>query len=393
MRSILFLVFFANLYLTTHAVYCSVGWVFVGSFYCRADIPCCPCGGGQWCENDNAYTWRTCAVGNYVTNTPSATQNRNCATCPPGQYSKILNAAGCIPFSTCSGGTYVDYPGSNSMDVVCTTWSTCAAGSYESTPPTIYQDRVCTYNQTYECGSGKYSATQNEGVFSCFPCESNSYRVVGMPFETCSAVTACVAGSTYQSTPPTSVQNRVCTAVTACVAGSTYQSTLPTSVQNRVCTAVTADCDTVTRYESTSPTIYQDRVCSGYLNQHSECGTGRYSSVISTGKYGCLSCGTNSYRISGMMSYETCATCTACFLGATFESTTCTPTSNRVCSAVATCVSGSSYQSTAPTDIQNRVCTACSTCPWGSYLSEDCTLSTTGPINCLTCPPGYTSQI
>lgn len=64
-------------------------------------------------------TFRTCVPGESQTIAPSRFQDRECASCPPGSYSTIENAANCVPWTPCVAGLEEVLPGTATSDREC----------------------------------------------------------------------------------------------------------------------------------------------------------------------------------------------------------------------------------------------------------------------------------
>eukprot|EP00043_Microstomoeca_roanoka_P011985 m.113350 g.113350 ORF g.113350 m.113350 type:complete len:2370 (-) comp15356_c3_seq2:346-7455(-) len=121
---------------------------------------------------------RTCVPGEFVTQQPSLTQNRECTACGPNSYSATTNSLTCTPHTSCAasyqeeitaptptsdstcrscviGQTYY-----NSNSRTCQAVSSCPAGAYISVEATISSDAVCAPD-SFTCQNGMQVGTSN----------------------------------------------------------------------------------------------------------------------------------------------------------------------------------------------------------------------------------------
>jgi len=102
-----------------------------------------------------AVEWKTCAVGSGATNTPSATEDRKCASCVLG--TDFSNADGGLPCQTadvCDNGEYELQAATLSSDRKCKTHRlTCNEHEYETQDANGQQDRECA-QKVCHCPNG-----------------------------------------------------------------------------------------------------------------------------------------------------------------------------------------------------------------------------------------------
>lgn len=122
------------------------------------------CSAGTWDNDGFAVTgcvaWTDCVPGEFVESGGSAASDRVCATCSPNGYSTTANATACVPHTTCLPGTFAvgtatstqtrtceACVGETFTDVdnapECALWSTCASGAVEVAAGSPTSDRVC----------------------------------------------------------------------------------------------------------------------------------------------------------------------------------------------------------------------------------------------------------
>lgn len=94
-------------------------------------VPCTSCATGSYRDANggtpSCKEWSNCGPGTFVANTPSATADRSCSTCPAGTFAADSNQIACQPYHVCTPGTMQLTPGSASSDVVCVS---CSSGNY-----------------------------------------------------------------------------------------------------------------------------------------------------------------------------------------------------------------------------------------------------------------------
>jgi formylglycine-generating enzyme len=280
--------------------------------------------------------WASCQAGSRVTNTPSATTDRTCAACPPGKFTSGPNQTECLDANSCPAGTIQTAPGSATTPptcmacvdgtycaggtapavtcaagtwdhdadsaTVCAAMTTCLAGQRVSGAGSTTSDRTCA-----GCTAGTFSATSNAA--SCTTCAAGSYSAAGA-----SSCTTCATG-TWDNDASSAT---VCVNKTTCNAGQAVASE-GTTTTNRTCTACTAGT-----YSSTSNAA----TCTS-------CTAGTFSSTSNATS--CTSCTAGTY--SSAAKSTSCTTCAAACsaAAATYETTACTATTNRVCSTFPSC--------------------------------------------------------
>jgi ELWxxDGT repeat protein len=115
----------------------------------------------------------------------------SCTECPPGLYSKNLEADRCTKWQDCLAGYAVDFTGNSINDRTCkkcklgeyssmqnaprcSRWSSCGISEFQINTPSIDRDRLCQ-----PCSSGQYTMEVNGN--NCLPlfdyvCNKKSYR-------------------------------------------------------------------------------------------------------------------------------------------------------------------------------------------------------------------------
>ena len=107
------------------------------------DAKCASCTGDFYLDGTACTAWDTCESSEYVTQVPSVTQDRLCATkvctCVNGNGATgdDCDTNGVAKCASCTGEFYLD-------GTVCTAWSVCAAGYHEIVTPSITVNRECT---------------------------------------------------------------------------------------------------------------------------------------------------------------------------------------------------------------------------------------------------------
>ena len=135
-----------------------------------------------------------------------------------------------------------------------------------------------------------------------------------------------------------------CTALTRCVRGLTFETAPATNTSDRVCAPVSAACDSIFQYELEAPTLVDDRECAGITSCNPEF---EFEVVPPTA--------TTDRRCAGR---------SFCVPPHQYEAVAGTLTTDRVCVAVSDCEDGA-YESSAPTLIADR---ACGTCDAGTQV-------------------------
>lgn len=276
-----------------------------------------------------------------------------------------------------ASGKYKSADATPLSDIFCSSITPCDgdAGYYEKVPPTIDENRVCAAHRA-ECNAD--TEFQNEAPTALVDRE-------------CTQLLNCTLGSTYEETPPSGVytEQRVCSPVAPpCVSGSTYQTTAPTLLRNRVCTDVTSPCGD-SHYESTAPDINTDRVCT----ELDTCdGVNKFEPephiVQVAGQY---------------VGPRSCSDVLTCGIDSQYESAEPTPTSNRVCADWTVCgapgvttatgvlAGKETYETVTPDYDTNRQC-ALQAANCSSYEYESIIGNATTKRVCLakklTCGPG-----
>ena len=338
----------------------------------------------------------SCSPGTICPTCPSSTPIWNGVSCTgsPGKYWNGSSFVNCL--ATCTGGTYESTACTATTNRVCSPCrASCGSGTYETTACTSISNRVCT--PCSESLSGQFvsaacTSTTNT-QFTPVTCPSGSTATSFDPgsssrigSKTCTPDVPPTIIPTGQACPAgQSIVNGVCNACPSgygynsltkscyglldcappCTAG-TYESTACTQTTDRVCSPCRAACAAGTQ-EITACTPTTNRECTCPVGQYKVNGV-------------CTQCPAGQYMLNGV-----CTSCRASCGSGTYESTACTPTTNRVCSPCSTtaCASGT-FQSSACTSTADRVCTPCGApCAAGLYQVSACT--TTADRVCAGC--------
>ena len=178
---------------------------------------------------------KNCSAGTHVSLQESSS-DRNCSSCENETFSNKTNANTCTPWSNCTKGTYVIFPGDDLSDRTCLScgygtfnnktinaqncmpWQDCPIGQGASPEGTTESDRVCVpcalgryskFSQCTDCPDGFYCKEGLKNICppgkygksnisigdrdspdsSCESCETGKYRAI----ENSSVVKACVA--------------------------------------------------------------------------------------------------------------------------------------------------------------------------------------------------------
>ena len=338
----------------------------------------------------------SCVPGTICATCPSSTPVWNGVSCTGGDSGKYWNGSAFMSCSPrCTGGTYESTACTPTTNRVCSPCrASCGSGTFESTACTSISDRVCTTCSESMVGQIVSAA--------CTPTTNTQFTPI-----------VCPSGSTATNIDPGSssrVGSRMCTADIPPTIIPAGQACPPgQSIVNGVCNACPSgygynsltkncyallDCAppcTAGTYESTACTQTTDRVCSPCRT----CATGtqEITACTSTTNRECT-CPAGQYKVNGVCTqcpsgqYMLNGVCTACrgtCGSGNYESTACTPTTNRVCSpcSTTTCPSGT-FQSSACTSTADRVCTPCGApCAAGLYQVSACT--TTADRVCAGC--------
>ena len=231
-----------------------------GKYSASGDTSCTACTAGTSYSAAGASSCTTCggAVNNkYVSSACTVTSNTqytDCTTAGSGEY----QSTACVKGDASTTG-------SNGAKTSCS--SNCAAGKKQTncaqgSAHVAGSDRSCA-----NCAAGK---TSSSGDTSCTACDSGKYSAAGD--SSCTTCTACVDGTSYQTTACSVTQNRVCTACTTCSDGTSYQTTACSGTTNRVCTTC-RNCAAGKKI-SGGCTGTTDRTCADCTNP--TCADGKY---------------------------------------------------------------------------------------------------------------------
>ena len=252
---------------------CLAGQHVVAEGSTTTDRTCAGCTAGTFSAASNAASCTNCAAGSY-----SATGASSCSACAAGSYS----AAGASSCATCTAATWDD---DGSPATACVNKTTCNAGQYISNDGSTTTNRTCS-----ACAAGSYSAA---GASSCTTCATGTWD------NDASSATACVNKTT-------------------CNAGQAVASE-GTTTTNRTCTNCTAGT-----YSSTSNAL-----------SCTNCTAGTFSSTSNATS--CTSCAAGTYSSTSNATICTMCAAACSAAAATYESTACTATTNRVCSTFPSC--------------------------------------------------------
>ncbi len=325
-----------------------------------------------------------CSAGHYQTQAPSVIQNRACTACVAGEY---CAGGSTVPASCQAGSTYDDDLDSATVCVAIA--PPCSPGYYETQAPTLIQDRACT-----TCNAGEYCVGGSAVPASCQA--GSTYDGDLDPATVCVAIAPPCSPGYYETQAPTLIQDRACTTCNAgeycaggsavpasCQAGSTYDDDLDPAT---VCVAVAGPCAAGT-YESVTPSVTANRACTA-------CVAGEYCAGGTADR---AVCEVGVSYDDDLDPTTPCIASTAPCLAGTYESNAATSTSDRECTDCAAgvyCAGGSTdpVACVAGTDFDDDLdpqtpCVAVSpTCAAGSY--ETLAPSTTGDRTCTSCVPG-----
>lgn len=217
-----------------------------------------------------------------------------CRACETGHFSKEKNADGCLEWTTCEPGEFVEVTGNAISDRqcapcadgetsttenagACTLPGECAAGTQ------ALEDETCE-----ECSPGTYCAGGDSAPVEC---EASTWDDDGHPATPCVAKSGCPVG-TYITDPGSTTKNRACktcssgtfttksnrescTAWSDCAVG-TYVSVAGNTTRDRSCTECVdgfsdtenqkecqawATCEAPSEYETDTPSNERDRQC------------------------------------------------------------------------------------------------------------------------------------
>jgi hypothetical protein len=341
--------------------------------YCAGNTaPEVACAASEWDHDGNSATpcvaKTTCAAGEYVTSSGSATTNRICVPCGSGAFTAITNASICSGWSTCAAGSFVSTAGTASSDRQCTACgagtftssanhtscvvhSMCTAGTERTALGTATNDTQCTM-----CSAGNFCPG---GSAAKAACASGTWDHDANSATACTAWTSCSPGQ-YVLTSGTTTTDRPCTTC----ANGTYSTT-----SNQASCTSWSTC-TAGTYVSASGTTSSDRICSpcpngtytsttnqGACLPQGTCATGTEQTAAgtSTSPTQCAACQSGSYCAGGTASKVSCGSgtwdndlnastpCvawTTCQTGEVMQSQG-TATTNRICVSLATaCADG-----------------------------------------------------
>lgn len=88
---------------------CASGQYVVSAGDTTTDRTCAACASGKFSSSQNAAScksWQTCSAGTYVATAGSSTTDRVCTACASGTFSTVQNAASCTTWSTCAAPNY-----------------------------------------------------------------------------------------------------------------------------------------------------------------------------------------------------------------------------------------------------------------------------------------------
>lgn len=300
----------------------------------------------------------TCQAGTRVVTECTTTENRTCTTCLVGTYTITDNQTTCQTCATCAAGTRVDSECTTTSNRTCTV---CAVGYYS----TSANSSQCT-----QCVSGSTTSSTGSASCTCTGTLQNGYyewSVANICTKKCNRgytlsasgtcdLSDCVAaggrqynatvgGLSYADTAFGTVSriDTVTDVTTSPCSSASPPSSVTLTLPDRSVSATTSTTS-VSVGSSVTYTTARGAYCPAgttYTTSCVACPAGTYSGTA--GKSGttaanCTSCASENYSYAGATS---CSTCTAACTGSTYESTSCTATSNRVCTACTSCTSPS----------------------------------------------------
>lgn len=92
--------------------------------FCRVE-KATDCSLGEFVQSGICKVWSTCDPGEYVSQTPTSSNNRGCAACPTDSFSTTINADLCTNYKTCPPGTAIFVAGTPVSDRQC---EPCSSG-------------------------------------------------------------------------------------------------------------------------------------------------------------------------------------------------------------------------------------------------------------------------
>lgn len=257
----------------------------------------------------------------------------------------------------CADGTFRD---DSQGTPRCTPWSDCEIGTFVLMQPTTLADRQCQY------------------------CDQNVSFSTTINAQSCTAVSNCTDGATFEVQAPTLTSNRQCQTCSICPDGEKHQTA--------ACTVTTdTQCSGCGRCQPNTPSA-------GALNGYQ---TAPCSSASNVQCIACTECNANQFQTAACTEFEdtACATLRTCNPNTQYQSQNQTATSDRICSELRVCKSGEE-QETAPTSTSNRICRQCSAgttdddrdgstlcigCPIGHYVPA----GSSGDCSLYRCLPGF----
>eukprot|EP00051_Salpingoeca_urceolata_P023490 m.399001 g.399001 ORF g.399001 m.399001 type:complete len:2967 (-) comp20111_c4_seq14:113-9013(-) len=402
--------------------------VYIVALFCvTVTADCSGCNSSEYCSNNDCLTIDNCEPGQFETQAPTGTSNRECETCPIGSYCPATGSS--FDAIACPSPEQSTSPvGSDDVDqCICTNeffdaestvpgpqcqaWrDPCPETQYASQQPSHTQDRVCSL-----CPTGSYcpgtpsdpdivpcpdnsntgSVTGASSVDACVCVENYFDSIAGNGVE-CDDWTPCEPGTHQTAAPsPTSQRecsacpvNHYCTGVSpfqplVCPPSTTTNGQLSVeSIQGCRCSGNNYDqdpgdgvdckshstCDAGT-YETASPTDARDRECS-------QCPAGSY--CPGGPPFAKLKCPNNAESSAGAKTINEC-TCKSGFWDTAPATTAVT------CQAWHTCDPGE-FEHSAPSHNSDRECRPCLA---GSYCPG--TAGDDYPI--VSCPTGSSSPV
>ncbi len=251
---------------------CAAGQYVFREGSATSDRQCGTCPSGQFSSQPNQTScevWSVCEPGSFVADEPSASADRRCSPCAPGEHSDVDNSPSCAAAEVCAPGTYAastaaggDPTGSNCQP--CPAGNTCPGG--DSAP--------------VACGIAEWDG--GNPAVACVPhsvCPEGSYATNVPDAQTDRSCAACPEGS-YSDAPNADL----CLPQTVCTAGNRVASDAD-ATSDRTCepcaSGTYSSTDNATECEAQktclpgfvvtqSPTATRDRMCA-------RCGSGSFS--------------------------------------------------------------------------------------------------------------------
>jgi hypothetical protein len=316
-------------------------------------------------------TWTTrCDSFQYMAERPTKVSDRMCKAitkCSATEYeskppTKMTDRV-CQSHTKCGQGHFESTAATATTDCKCTQISMCGKDQYTVVQPSKTSDRVCKTYHTCPKGAyltkwGKHSA----GV--CHPCAVGTFKNYdGKYSTTCSTVSRCTVGRTYETAAPTAEADRLCIAVKHC-ASHQFEVVAPTASSDRKCQKISSCAKG--QYQAAPPQWNRDRQCATIPS----CPAGTYRTAFTRNHKGkCATCPNGTWKSTAGDYLTRC----------TFASEPCdefhyelkgpSTIANRKCHTRTLCT-GNEYEIKAPTGTSDRRCASHSKCAASHFESK-----------------------